>query len=151
MHWMQINLVGRQRLNRVWFWGKEGSEGRDRRRRANGGDREERERKEHVRRRRDAVIARPIHPAMPAGMCWGQCRTTQLQPVLVCCAQLHCVPTMFCCLLLHFSSCSSPLVSPLVWFLPLFPAVDPCSVADSLVFLFFCFIMFELTAEAVTK
>lgn len=50
-----------------------------------------------------------------------------------------------------FFSCSSPLVSPLVWFLPLFPAVDPCSVADFLVFLFFCFIMFELTAEAVTK
>lgn len=47
---MQINLVGWQQLNRVWFWGKEGSEGRDRRR-ANSGDREEWERKEHVRRR----------------------------------------------------------------------------------------------------
>lgn len=110
---MQINLVGRQRLNRVRFWGKEGSEGRDRRR-ANGGDREERERKEHVRRRRrDAVIARPIHPAMPAGMCWGQCRTTQLQPVLVCCAQLHCVPTMFCWLSLHFFPVLAVLFPPL--------------------------------------
>lgn len=38
MRRMQINLVGWQRLNRVWFWGKEGSKGRDRRR-ANGGDR----------------------------------------------------------------------------------------------------------------
>lgn len=51
MRRMQINLAGWQRLNRMWFWGKEGSKGRDRRR-ANGGDREERERKEHVRRRR---------------------------------------------------------------------------------------------------
>lgn len=31
--------------------------------------------------------ARPIHHAVPAGMRWGQSRTTQLQPVLVCCAR----------------------------------------------------------------
>lgn len=64
----------------------------------------------------DVVITRLIHHAVPAGMRWGQSRTTQLQPVLVCCARLHCVPTMFCCLLLDFLF-SSSLVSPLCVFL----------------------------------
>lgn len=64
----------------------------------------------------DVVIAGPIHHAMPAGMRWGQSRTTQLQPVLVCCARLCCVPTMFCCLLLAFL-CSSSLVFPFACFL----------------------------------
>lgn len=59
----------------------------------------------------DVVITRPIHHAVPAGMRWGQSRTTQLQPVLVCCARLHCVPSMFCCLLLDFLV-SSSLVFP---------------------------------------
>lgn len=72
----------------------------------------------------DVVIARPIHHAMPAGMRWGQSRTTQLQPVLVCCARLHCVPTMFCCLLLDFL-CSGSLVFPSACFL-----LRLCSVAD---------------------
>lgn len=72
----------------------------------------------------DVVIARPIHHAMPAGMCWGQSRTTQLQPVLVCCARLHCVPTMFCCLLLHLL-CSSSLVFPFVCF-PLCSVLYAC-------------------------
>lgn len=58
--------------------------------------------------------ARPIHHAVPAGMRWGQSRTTQLQPVLVCCARHHCVPTPFCCLLLDFFPplCSNSLVFP---------------------------------------
>lgn len=59
----------------------------------------------------DVVIARPIHHAVPAGMRWGQSRTTQLQPVLVCCARLRRVPTAFCCLLLD-SLCSSSLLPP---------------------------------------
>lgn len=64
----------------------------------------------------DVVIARPIHHAMPAGMRRGQSRTTQLQPVLVCCARLHSVPTVFCCLLLDFL-CSCSLVFPFACFL----------------------------------
>lgn len=106
MYWMQINLVGWQWLNRVWFRRKEGRKRRDRRK-PNGGNRAGRERKEHVRRRRkrrrgeggggwwDVVIARPIHHAMPAGMHWGQSCTTQLQPVLGCCSGLRYVPTTF--------------------------------------------------------
>lgn len=105
MYWMQINLVGWQWLNRVWFRRKEGRKRRDRRK-PNGGNRAGRKRKEHVRRRRrrrgeggggwwDVVIARPIHHAMPAGMHWGQSCTTQLQPVLGCCSGLRYVPTTF--------------------------------------------------------
>lgn len=59
--------------------------------------------------------ARPIHHAVPAGMRWGQSRTTQLQPVLVCCARHRCVLTVFCCLCQGFFS-SSSLVSPICMF-----------------------------------
>lgn len=99
----------------------------------------------------DVVIARPIHHAMPAGMRWGQSRTTQLQPVLVCCARLHCVPTMFCCLLLDFL-CSGSLVFPFACFssLPLC-SVRLCSVADFSSLLFLLLHIFELAAEAITK
>lgn len=62
----------------------------------------------------DVVIARTIHHAMPAGMHWGQSCTTQLQPVLGCCAGLHYVPTTFWCLLLHLL-CSSSVVLPFVF------------------------------------
>lgn len=102
------------------------------------------------RRRWDVVITRPIHHAVPAGMRWGQSRTTQLQPVLVCYAQLHCVPTMFCCLLLDFLSPSS-LVFP-------FARFHLCSALNSSVhwqishlFLSPSAAFFELAAQAITK
>lgn len=102
----------------------------------------------------DVVIARPIHHAMPAGMRWGQSRTTQLQPVLVCCARLHCVPTMFCCLLLDFL-CSSSLVFPSACFSSRLCSVRLCSVAAfsslPLFFPLLCYIIFELDAQAITK
>lgn len=101
-----------------------------------------------MRRRRrgewDVVIARPIHHAVPAGMRWGQSRTTQLQPVLVCCARLHCVPTEFCCLLLDFL-CSDALVFlPLHVFTSLLFSVPSCSVADFPFSFFFCYIFLNL-------
>lgn len=98
----------------------------------------------------DVVIARPIHHAVPAGMRWGQFCTTQLQPVLVCCARLHCVPTMFCCLLLHLL-CSHSLVFPLVF--PPLHAVLSARVQwqISLPLSPLCFIIFELAREAIAK
>lgn len=68
-------------------------------------------------------------------------RTTQLQPVLVCCARLHCVPTMFCCLLLDFL-CSSSLVFPFACFL--LCSVRLCSVADLSFFFLLCDIFLNL-------
>lgn len=102
----------------------------------------------------DVVIARPIHHAMPAGMRRGQSRTTQLQPVLVCCARLLSVPTMFCCLLLDFL-CSSSLVFHFAWFSCLLCSVRFCLVADSSSVCFFpssCALhIFELAAQAIRK
>lgn len=101
----------------------------------------------------DVVIARPIHHAMPAGMRWGQSRTTQLQPVLVCCARLRCVPTMFCCLLLDFL-CSGSLVFPFACF-PLCSCSVLCACVQwqisHLSFSFLPLHIFELAARAITK
>lgn len=71
-------------------------------------------------------------------------RTTQLQPVLVCCARLHCVPTVFCCLLLDFL-CSSSLVFPFACFLlrSVLYACVQWQVSLSL-FFFFCYIFLNL-------
>lgn len=77
-------------------------------------------------------------------MRWGQSRTTQLQPVLVCCARLRCVPTVFCCLLLDFL-CSDALVFlPLHVFASLLFSVPSCSVADFPFSFFLCYMFLNL-------
>lgn len=89
----------------------------------------------------DVVITRLIHHAVPAGMRWGQSRTTQLQPVLVCCARLHCVPSMFCCLLLDFLFFPQLSCFPLCVF---FSSAHFSSVADFSSFVFFCCLFLNL-------
>lgn len=80
---MQINLVGWQQLNRVWFWGKEGSKGRDRRR-ANSGDREERERKEHVRRRGRVVGCSHRQAHSSCNACWDALGSVRHNTITAC-------------------------------------------------------------------
>ena len=98
---MQINLVGWQQLNRVWFWGKEGSAGRDRRR-ANGGDRKERERKEHVRRRRRDVGCSHRQAHSSCNACWDALGSVPHNTITACSGVLCSAPLCSDYVLLSF-------------------------------------------------
>lgn len=102
----------------VWFWGEEGSEGRDRRR-ANSGDRKESQRKEHVRRRwRDVGCShRQAHSSCNA--CWDALGSVLHNTITACSGVLCWAPlcsSMFSCLLLDFL-CSGSLVCHFACFL----------------------------------
>lgn len=145
---MQIHLVGWQQLNRVRFWGEEGSKGRDRRR-ANSGDREERERKEHVRRRRRDVGCSHRQAHSSCNACWDALGSVLHNTITACSGVLCSAPLCSDCVLLsfvRFPLFQRVLVSP--------PCTSLlCRLHDSPFFLFcsavtyFCL----LVAQAITK